>query len=60
MVRNRARRKKKSSPGGIFIPAGVLIGMGIGFLVDSLTAWLFIGLGLGFLLFGLYEIFKKK
>jgi hypothetical protein len=37
--------------GALFIPAGVLTGMGIGFLVDNLVAGLFIGLGAGFALF---------
>ena len=35
---------------GVAIPAGVLMGMGIGFLVDNVPAGLFIGLGSGFLL----------
>ncbi|MFC2026757.1 hypothetical protein ACFLUX_02145 [Chloroflexota bacterium] len=34
---------------GVAIPAGLLIGMGIGFLVDNVAAGLFIGLGGGFL-----------
>ncbi len=34
---------------GVAIPAGLLIGMGIGFLVDNIAAGLFIGLGGGFL-----------
>ena len=39
--------------GALFIPAGVLTGMGIGFLVHNIAAGLFIGLGVGFALFGL-------
>ena len=35
---------------GVAIPAGLLIGMGVGFLVDNITAGIFIGLGGGFLL----------
>ena len=34
---------------GVAIPAGVLLGLGIGFLVDNITAGMFIGLGSGFL-----------
>ncbi len=51
------------SPGALFIPAGVLGGIGFGFLYENLTAGLFIGLGVGFALFALYEIYdrhKKK
>ena len=59
MAKKRAK-KKKESPGGLFIPAGLLIGMGLGFLYDQLVAYLFVGLGIGFLLFGLFEILRKK
>ncbi len=48
------------SPGGLFIPAGVLGGMGFGFLFGNLVAGIFIGLGAGFALFALHEIFIKK
>jgi len=46
--------------GGLLIPAGLFIGMGIGFLTNQLVAWMFIGLGAGFLGFLLYESFRKK
>ncbi len=42
--------KKNWGITGVAIPAGLLIGMGIGFLVDNVPAGLFIGLGGGFLL----------
>ena len=42
--------KKKKYVGAIFIPAGLLIGMGIGFLVGNLIAGIFLGLGAGFLI----------
>lgn len=42
---------KKDNPGGLFIPGGLLTGMGIGFLVDNIPAGMFIGLGLGFIFF---------
>jgi hypothetical protein len=54
------KKKRKESAGGLFIPAGILLGIGIGFLVNQLVAAMFIGLGGGFLLFALYEIFRKK
>ena len=37
---------KKSS--GLFIPAGLFVGMGVGFAVNNFVAWMFIGLGAGF------------
>ena len=41
--------KKQWGVTGVAIPAGVLIGMGIGFLIDNIAAGLFLGLGGGFL-----------
>ena len=41
--------KKQWGITGVAIPAGVLIGMGIGFLIDNIAAGLFLGLGGGFL-----------
>ncbi len=53
-------REDDDSPGALFIPAGVLGGIGFGFLFGNLVAGLFIGLGAGFALFALHEIFIKK
>lgn len=52
-------KQKNKDFGGLFIPGGLIIGMGFGFLYGNLTAGLFIGLGAGFLLFALTGIFKK-
>lgn len=52
--------KEKKDNGGLFIPAGVMIGMGLGFLLNNLVAWMFIGLGVGFLAFAIYSIVTKK
>ncbi|MGM0439295.1 MAG: hypothetical protein ACQEP3_02590 [Patescibacteria group bacterium] len=51
-------REDNDSPGGLFIPAGVLAGLGFGFLYNELVAGLFIGLGVGFTLFAIYEIIR--
>ncbi len=51
-------RKDDDSPGGLFIPAGVLAGLGFGFLYGEVVSGLFIGLGIGFALFAIYEIFR--
>ena len=42
-------QKKDWNIAGIAIPAGVLTGLGVGFLVDNITGGIFIGLGGGFL-----------
>ncbi|MFC2012960.1 hypothetical protein ACFLUE_01585 [Chloroflexota bacterium] len=41
--------KKHWSITGVAIPAGVLTGLGVGFLVGNIAAGLFLGLGGGFL-----------
>ena len=42
--------KKEKGVTGLAIPAGLFIGMGIGFLIDELVAGIFLGLGGGFLI----------
>ena len=41
--------KKRKGVTGLAIPAGLFIGMGIGFVFDEITAGIFLGLGGGFL-----------
>ena len=47
------KKDKLKTAGGLFIPAGLFIGMGIGWALGYLVQGLLIGLGVGFLLFGL-------
>jgi len=42
-------QKKQWNIAGVAIPAGLFIGMGVGFLIGNITAGLFLGLGGGFL-----------
>ncbi|MFC1789821.1 hypothetical protein ACFLYY_02515 [Patescibacteria group bacterium] len=52
-------QKDKKGISGLFIPAGLFIGMGIGFLTDELVSGMFIGLGAGFALFAITYLIKK-
>lgn len=52
--------KKKSDYSGLFIPAGLFLGMGVGFFTDHLVAGVFIGLGAGFLAMALAKMIIKK
>jgi hypothetical protein len=45
------KKSKARTAGGLLIPAGLFIGMGIGWALDYLVQGLFIGLGAGFLLY---------
>lgn len=42
-------KNKKEERSGLFIPAGLFLGLGFGFLLGNLVAWLFIGLAAGFI-----------
>ena len=53
------KKSKRKGASGIFIPAGLFIGMGIGFATDSLVPGMFIGLGAGFLLFALVLVLVR-
>ena len=52
--------RQKKEPGALFIPAGILLGMGIGFAVNNVPAGMFIGLGAGFALWAILKIFGKQ
>ena len=59
MVRKVKRvRVRKQDNSGLFIPAGLLIGIGVGFLVGQVLAGTLIGLGVGFLLMALFRLAK--
>lgn len=53
------KNEEKWKAGSLFIPGGVLLGFGIGFLINNVAAGMFAGLGLGFILFALTVVFKK-
>ena len=50
---------KQHQPYGFIIPAGILIGLGVGLLVDHLVSGFLVGLGLGFLGSGLLPLVRK-
>ena len=54
------KKDDRGGAAGLFIPAGVLGGMGVGFLVGNLPAGMFIGLGLGFAVFAITSLIIKN
>jgi len=56
---NRKSKKKNEEAGGLFIPAGLFLGMGLGFFYGNIAAGIFGGLGAGFLLFAVSMLIKK-
>jgi hypothetical protein len=49
----------KKDVGGLFIPAGIFLGLVVGFMVNNIVAGLFIGLGLGFVGFAITEVILR-
>lgn len=45
----QVKRNKRDDRSGLFVPAGLFLGMGFGFLLGNFLAFLLIGLGTGFL-----------
>ena len=62
MAREAKKPKKdnKMVAGGIFIPAGLFIGMGIGWIFGYLVQGMFIGLGAGFLALAIATFAGRK
>ena len=52
-------KKSKDDRSGLFIPAGLFLGMGIGFITDELVGALLIGLGVGFVAMALARYAKE-
>ena len=52
--------EKRMNAEGALIPAGLLVGIGIGFLINNIPAGTLIGLGSGFLLFAVFSMLRRK
>jgi F0F1-type ATP synthase assembly protein I len=46
--------------GGPAVPGGLIVGVGLGILLDDFFAWLLIGLGAGFILMGLIAAIASR
>lgn len=58
--KDNALKKDREEPEALFIPTGVLLGMGFGFLYDKFIAGLFLGLGVGFLIFAIISLWRHR
>jgi hypothetical protein len=47
------KKNRRKGASGLFIPAGLFLGMGIGWALGFLVQGMFIGLGAGFLAFAI-------
>lgn len=53
-------KNKKNDPAALFVPGGILTGIGIGFLIGNVPAGTMIGLGAGFLVWAIIALIKRK
>lgn len=60
MAKRKSRKKKYKDGSGIFIPAGALLGVGIGLLIGQPGPGVLIGLGVGFVAMALTQILRGK
>ena len=60
MTDEKEEAKKRWDIAGLFIPAGLFIGMGIGWALGYLTQGLFIGLGCGFIGMAITQLVLSK
>ena len=60
MAKRVSKKEHKEAWGGLFIPAGLFIGLGLGFLYGKIVEGIFIGLGVGFALFAILSLFNRK
>ncbi|MCC7543670.1 hypothetical protein IT415_03085 [bacterium] len=54
------KKSKKNDAGGLFIPGGTLLGLGIGLVFGQPGAGLLIGVGAGFIVWGLLGVLGKS
>jgi len=59
MVVKHKEKKSQENKSALFIPAGLLLGMGCGFIFNNLVAGMFIGLGAGMVIFAVLTFMKK-
>jgi hypothetical protein len=59
-VKKMVSKKDNRGASGLFIPAGLFVGFGLGFVFNNIPAGMFIGLGMGFFLFAITMVMKKK
>ena len=52
-------KENKKDISALYIPTGLFIGMGVGFIINQLVGSIFLGLGLGFLAMALSKKNKK-
>ena len=52
-------KKKKEDHAGLFIPAGLFLGLGWGALTSQWAAGVLFGLGVGFLFMAIFKMAKR-
>ncbi|MCC7289596.1 hypothetical protein IT414_04385 [bacterium] len=58
-MEEKKTKKDDAKYGALFVPAGVLTGIGFGFAYGNVPAGTMIGLGLGFAIYAVISVLKK-
>lgn len=53
------RQEKRRKGGALFVPACLLIGIGVGFILSNIPAGTLIGLGIGFAIWAIISVVRK-
>ena len=59
-ISRQDRNTENKKNGALFIPAGLFIGLGIGFLVNNVVGGTLLGLGAGFLVFAIMTAINRN
>jgi len=59
MDEKEEKKLEENKKGAIFVPAGVLLGTGVGLVYNNPGAGALIGLGVGFAIFATLMVIKK-
>jgi len=60
MAKKQLKTKRAGDSSGVFVPAGLLIGLGTGLLIGEVAGLTILGLGVGLGLMALFQHFRKK
>jgi hypothetical protein len=59
-MKKQKAKHNKNDRGALFIPAGIFLGLGFGFVYNKIPEGLFLGLGAGFVVYAIVQTLSRK
>ncbi len=59
MATKQKEKKVENNKAALFIPAGLVLGIGCGFILNNVVAAMFVGLGAGMIVYAVLTFIKK-